>query len=131
MKWDFSIVGKFALKHVEEKSVKNERENFYTLRDMLKVIIVLKWEAQTKLEISMTTLIPEEDLPRQISSNSILFWAGIPLTGTLKCKFRKAWWLFLDNPVLILPLNSLVKEPQVVARDKEKNYCKERFSWIM
>ena len=64
---------------------------FYTVRDMLKKIIVLEWEAQTKLEISMTTLIPEEHLPRQISSNSILFWAGIPLTGTLKCKFRKVW----------------------------------------
>ena len=74
---------------MEEKSGKNEREIFYTVRDMLKKIIVLEREAQTKLEISMTTLIPEEHLPRQISSNSILFWAGIPLTGTLKCKLRK------------------------------------------
>ena len=69
---------------------KNEREIFYTVRDMLKKI-VLEWEAQTKLEISMTTLIPEGHLPRQISSNSVLFWAGIPLTGTLKCKLRKVW----------------------------------------
>ena len=57
----------------------------------VKKIIVLEWEAQTKLEISMTTLIPEEHLPWQISSNSILFWARIPLTGTLKCKLRKVW----------------------------------------
>ena len=36
VKWDFSIVRRFALKHVEEKSVKNKREIFYTVRDMLK-----------------------------------------------------------------------------------------------
>ena len=37
----------------------------------------------------MTTLIPEEHLPRQISTNSILFWGGNTPDWYIKMQIEK------------------------------------------